>query len=192
MDQSAQAHQKDSEKNCVCAAVYSEGSDSLRAHEHVACWSHDSQTQPGSAQRPLTVGDLEPSRSKLRHQWEEQAHELMNQQPSTQALKNFLRQVPWQAFQTSLNTSREPERNLNPEQTKEPAYVIFGTYSHGGVVGITKVTRDYPWLSRAVMQMMRGLCGGERMTSVCVCVCHATFKALLIEMCTTLKTPEIR
>ena len=168
MDQSAQSHQKDSEKNCLCAAVYSEGSDSLRAHEHVVCWSHDSQTQPGSAQRPLTVGDLEPSRSKLRHQWEEQAHELMNQQPSPQALKNFLRQVPWQAFQMSLNTSREPERNLNPEQTKEPAYVIFGTYSHGGVVGITKVTRDYPWLSRAVMQMMRGLGGGERMTSVCV------------------------
>ena len=168
MDHSAPAHQKDYEKICAHAELYSEGSDSLRACNHVNDELCDSPTRPGSALSEDDVGNLEPSLRHLRNQWEAQAQELLNQQPSSQSLKSFLRQVPWHAFQTSKNTSRKPKDPENPDQTKEPAYVIFGTYSHGGVVGVTRVTKECPWMCRAVMQVMNSMCAGERMTSVCV------------------------
>ena len=128
----------------------------------------DSPTRPGSAHSEDDVGTLEPSLRRLRNQWEAKAQQLLNQQSSNQSLKSFLRQVPWHAFQTSKNTSRKPKDPENPDQSREPAYVIFGTYSHGGVVGVTRVTKECPWMCRAVMQVMNSMCAGERMTSVCV------------------------
>ena len=65
MDHSAPAHQKDCEKICAHAELYSEGSDSLRACNHVNDELCDSPTRPGSALSEDDVGNLEPSLRRL-------------------------------------------------------------------------------------------------------------------------------
>ena len=61
-----------------------------------------------------------------------------NQAPRHEVVR-FLRQVPWHIMQAS-SESRPTQICQAPQSTKVPAYVIFGAFMHGGVVGVTRVT----------------------------------------------------
>ena len=54
----------------------------------------------------------------------------------------------------------------NPGALKPMAYVTFGMYVHGGIVGITTVTKQYPWISRVLTALIQKSDPKHRFTSV--------------------------
>ena len=57
----------------------------------------------------------------------------MQSQPALSELRMFLRRVPWHLFAESH--ARASVITPNPEAKKPLAYVSFGMYVHGGIVG---------------------------------------------------------
>ena len=95
------------------------------------------------------------------------AKQLWLREAKVSELTTFLKHVPWSAFDTE-SQSRPFPRDPENKATLKPAYVVFGCYMHGGVVGVTQVTRRCPYLTRVVMSVMRHLCDDFQGTSVCV------------------------
>ena len=98
---------------------------------------------------------------------EREARALWMNSSSTQVIANFLKRVPWHEFDRD-NQSRGFVRELPHNSTLRPAYVVFGSFMHGGIVGVTKVTRDFPYLARLVINHMRSQRPEFQGTSVCV------------------------
>ena len=99
------------------------------------------------AQSHFPVQELEPKAKKL-----------LEQEASLSQLKNFLKTVPWDL----LSPASGPERSCvvdgcqtSSDGSKEPAYVMFGMFVHGGITGITKVTKAYPFLSRVLIRIIQ-------------------------------------
>ena len=56
------------------------------------------------------------------------------------------------------------------DNVKNPAYVMLGMYMHGGVTGITKVTKSYPYLARVLNQIVQLTAPEHEFTSVGISV----------------------
>ncbi|CAE7909075.1 RE2, partial [Symbiodinium sp. KB8] len=95
---------------------------------------------------------------------EDQAKKILLAKSGIQVVKNFLKQVPW--HELSESSSRDRVIVKDSEAQKPPAYVSFGMYVHGGVVGITKVARSFPWLTRLITYLVRLSDPNHRFTSV--------------------------
>ena len=95
---------------------------------------------------------------------ENQAKQILLAKSGVQVVKNFLKQVPW--HELSESSSRDRVITKATEAQKPPAYVSFGMYVHGGVVGITKVARNFPWLTRLITYLVRLSDPDHRFTSV--------------------------
>ena len=96
------------------------------------------------------------STSSSRH-WDKQevedhARSLVQRQATATELKRFLRSVPWHLLDASPAslTASSPTDTL-----KEPAYLTFGSFRHGGVQGITRVSKEFPWVTQALTRVLR-------------------------------------
>ena len=85
---------------------------------------------------------------------EHQARELLESSRPVTAMRAFLRQVPWHCLQRSKTSERAIVQGDESSAKHPSAYVTFGTYAHGGVVGITKVSREYPCLTQIISRVI--------------------------------------
>ncbi|CAE7339420.1 GIP [Symbiodinium natans] len=83
---------------------------------------------------------------------EDHARSLVQRQATATELKRFLRSVPWHLLDASPAslTASSPTDTL-----KEPAYLTFGSFRHGGVQGITRVSKEFPWVTQALTRVLR-------------------------------------
>ena len=85
---------------------------------------------------------------------EPQARSLVQQGADVCNIRNFLKKVPWNRLQET-STNRRTVVQASPDSSNKPtAYLTFGMYMHGGVVGVTKLSLRYPWLTRALARML--------------------------------------
>ena len=82
------------------------------------------------------------------------ARSLIHDEANQPKLKEFLNQVPWHAIRSRFTPVRSIIEQSSQGRTKPPAYLVFGTYIHGGVVGITRVTLKSPWLTRVLARLI--------------------------------------
>ena len=81
--------------------------------------------------------------------------------------KSFLKSIPWHTLQRE--SQNRPEKVVQSHhQTRPPAYVVFGAFMHGGIVGVTRVTQDMPFLTRLLVQEVQSLFPDFQGTSVAV------------------------
>ena len=109
------------------------------------------------------------SKIDLRTEIERRAKELLVEGCPYGKVKQFLKQIPWTRVRGD-GTTRINNNTFQPtqKQHEDSAYVIFGTYVHGGVVGITRATKQYVWLTRLLVHVMKNQCPGMQVTSICV------------------------
>ena len=105
---------------------------------------------------------------------EAKARDLLCRKASHKALHDFLQTIPWSRLQFPHKDRSILEANKDPEQQRTPAYVVFGMYVHGGVVGVTRVTRVYPWLTRVLCEVFRHHAPNQKVSSIGIsCNCQA-------------------
>ena len=161
MAQSASDHRKDSEKERALVSVYS--CDLL--------WNDS--TGSSSDQDDLlglyASHQWPQSKIDLRTEIERRAQELLVEGCPYGKVKQFLKQIPWTRVRGD-GTTRINNNTFQPtqKQHEDSAYVIFGTYVHGGVVGVTRATKQYVWLTRLLVHVMKNQCPGVQVTSICV------------------------
>ena len=162
MAHGARDHQK--EKEIVAPEVMYRTDSVCHSSIHSVCVAFESYSAVEESGSTLHV-----PRTKRMEQCETEwkAKQLWLREAKVPELVTFLKQVPWSAFDTE-SQSRPFPRDPENRATLKPAYVVFGCYMHGGVVGVTQVTRRYPYLTRVVMMVMRSLCDEFQGTSVCV------------------------
>ena len=114
-------------------------------------------------------------------EFEARAKKLMQSQPALSELRMFLRKVPWHLFAES--NARASLTTPNPKAKKPLAYVTFGMYAHGGTVGITSVTKQYPWITRVLTTLIQQSDPQHRFSSVGVS-CNVMLAQNHIEMFT--------
>ena len=107
------------------------------------------------------------------HELEPKAKRLLEQEASLSQLKSFLKTVPWDL----LSPASCPERSCvvdgyqtSSDESREPAYVMFGMFVHGGITGVTKVTKAYPFLSRVLARIIQLTNPQHEFTSIGVSV----------------------
>ena len=85
---------------------------------------------------------------------EAEAKQLLKDSRDEAELKKFLRKVPWHEIQLNGRTrtiaSQQPAVDAKPS-----AYLMFGMYSHGGVVGVTRVSHQFPWLTQVLTRVVK-------------------------------------
>ena len=86
---------------------------------------------------------------------EDKARELVQREADIHDLKSFLQIVPWQHVQNRWSKLHRTTAQPSPAAGKPPAYLMFGTYMHGGIVGVTRVSLKFPWLTRAIARLMK-------------------------------------
>ncbi|CAE7257045.1 RE1 [Symbiodinium sp. CCMP2592] len=99
---------------------------------------------------------------------EEPAKQLLDQQAPLPELKKFLRSIPWDKLKTHSAGTRTGLELLETEDNKTPAYVVFGMFVHGGKVGITRVSRDFPWLTQVLVRMIKLTDPHQQVTSITI------------------------
>ncbi|CAE7448719.1 GIP, partial [Symbiodinium sp. CCMP2592] len=99
---------------------------------------------------------------------EEPAKQLLDQQAPLPELKKFLRSIPWDKLKTHSAGTRTGLELLETEDNKNPAYVVFGMFVHGGKVGITRVSRDFPWLTQVLVRMIKLTDPHQQVTSITI------------------------
>lgn len=99
---------------------------------------------------------------------EDQAKKLLDMSSKIPEMKSFLRNVPWHRLTCSHKPARAilQEEQSNPK--RPPAYVTFGTFVHGGIVGVTKVSREFPYLTKLLARLMSQTQPDHPFTSVSI------------------------
>ena len=93
---------------------------------------------------------------------------------SANQLKGFLKNIPWNQLSRTHKDRSLITMEAVPESTMDPAYVVFGMYVHGGVVGVTRISKTYPWLTRALCSTVRSCDPAAQVTSIGIsCNCKA-------------------
>ena len=102
------------------------------------------------------ISDKVSSKSRLQG-IEEEARKVLQASQDVTEYKKFLRKVPWYLLKESSQGSRAiAEGQVDEDRTHPPAYVMFGMYSHGGVTGITSITRQLPSLAQILAAVIKG------------------------------------
>ena len=116
-----------------------------------------------------------PSREPQQESWrnirarvEEEAQDVLRKSGSPDELQHFLQRVPWHVFQLRKERCRSTLEKISRKQGKPSAYVIVGTFTHGGVNGLTRVTREYPGVARCLALAVKTWCPGQVVTSICM------------------------
>ena len=86
---------------------------------------------------------------------EVEAKDLMQGNSDLIELRKYLRRIPWHLLKEVSPKFRAVANASSTDETKPAAYVMFGAYSHGGVVGVTQVTKKYPWLTKVLAKTLR-------------------------------------
>ena len=180
MDKGAHAHQKVFGKEIAPVDVYSYESLSHEAKPSKVCEATDVMqfSKPylcftATLEKPQQVlckssGNLKPE------DIEPQARSLLQAKATDESLKHFLRKVPWHMLCSSSRERSVVMQEDDARNTKRSAYVVFGMYTHGGIVGVTKVTRQYPWLTRVLCEVFKSHDKINRVTSFGIsCNCKA-------------------
>ena len=95
------------------------------------------------------------SKPSVQEGLEDQARQLIKQQAPANALKSFLRTVPWHQLASAQSASEAASTQSTTESgCKTPAYVMFGSF-HGGIKGVTRVAKEFPWLTRVLTQTLK-------------------------------------
>ena len=98
---------------------------------------------------------------------ESKARELLQQQVTVKALKSFLRTVPWHTLAKATHQSVDvPADPTDASFKQEPAYLMFGSFRHGGVKGVTRVSKAYPWLTKVLTRTLRETDPNHTFTSI--------------------------
>ena len=98
---------------------------------------------------------------------ESQARDLLQKQASVNALKSFLRTIPWHQLAKAAPPANDVSNERpTPAFRREPAYLMFGSYRHGGIKGITRLSKAYPWLTKVLTQTIRYVDPQHHFTSV--------------------------
>ena len=135
--------------------------DSHGDHAAAACASPEHPVQPAEC----ILGELEACRcelsalisesgsAKVDLQWiEDEARQVLEGTQEVAELKKFLRKVPWHLLKdVSQRTIAQPREDNGG---RHPAYVTFGAYCHGGIVGVTTLTRQLPRLTQVLTKVM--------------------------------------
>ena len=87
-------------------------------------------------------------------QIDQRAQALIENKASLAEMRQFLRQVPWHELRSSSSTPRSVAIMSTDDQKRPSAYLTFGLFVHGGVVGVTRVSRQYPWLTQVLVQVV--------------------------------------
>ena len=161
MAQSASDHRKDPKKERALVSVYS--CDLL--------WN-DNGGSSGDQDDILGLyasHQWPQSKIDLRAAIESRARELLVEGFPYDKVKQFLKQIPWARVRGD-GTTRVNNNTFQSthQQQEDSAYVIFGTYVHGGVVGVTRVTKQHVWLTRLLVHVIKSQCPDMQVTSMCV------------------------
>ena len=98
---------------------------------------------------------------------DKQAQQLCHAQACLNECVRFLKNVPWHLLKESRETRSHIEGG-SQDSARPAAYVSFGMFMHGGVVGITNVTKRYPGLTRLLSRVVRLTDDKHRFTSISV------------------------
>ncbi|CAE7708982.1 GIP [Symbiodinium sp. CCMP2592] len=128
--------------------------------EQMLCAIQQMQSPPPAQATPNMSGSVTLQTVEPR------ARELLHSEASATRLKEFLDQVPWHAIRSRFSPVRGTVQPSCQGSGKPTAYVVFGTYIHGGVVGITRVTMKFPWLTRVLARLMQLTDPRHRFTSI--------------------------
>ena len=99
---------------------------------------------------------------------ERQARDLLEAPGNSQEIRRFLRQVPWHELKSSNQPNRSILENDSRDHKLPPAYITFGVYVHGGLVGITNVSRAYPYLTQVLARLLNETQPDHPFTSISV------------------------
>ena len=181
MSTCATDHQKGFEKNSAQSDMYREESpshigdmsrdhvgsqESYQSQKSESCmWSLKDMVQPKNPKHEPSV---------LKDLIENQAQKLITQKASVKQMEGFLKEIPWNK-PTPKPSDRQQVVMMKGNDDQQPgAYVVFGMFVHGGVCGITKVTMEYPWLTRVLCHLVQLSRPGFQGTSIGVsCNCQA-------------------
>ena len=142
---SAHHHQKDLQKTSAVVDVYSV--DSLDSPPKT------SRLEGPAKDRVHTNSQGLIPKKQLFEDVEVQARKLVVHKAPIKEVQEFLRRIPWHEFQRQ-DHGRTGENFKAKGQQQTPAYVHFGAFSHGGVVGITSTVRLFPWLTRLLLYVI--------------------------------------
>ena len=153
----ASDHQKE---KCSSAPVYS--TDSL-CHDHMCSVSSVLSRQ----EKLQELRSISLSPKQQLQSIELQAKQMFTNMAPPQQVRRFLQNIPWHVLQAG-SAARPVLPCSAPGSERQPGYVVFGAFMHGGIVGITKVTKQMPYLTRMVLSEVRHQCHDFVGTSVCV------------------------
>ena len=83
------------------------------------------------------------------------AKELLENKGDVSECKRLLRKIPWSLLKEPRPSSRTITESSQGDHTRPGAYVMFGMFVHGGVVGKTQVTQRFPWLTKLLAQVIQ-------------------------------------
>ena len=125
--------------------------DSAPQSELSAClgevWKCQRELEALVAQTKIPVQELELK-----------AKELLENEATLTQLKNFLKSVPWHLLSPQGPRMRECVKagEVPPRSDqKTPAYIMFGMFVHGGITGITKASKAYPYITRVLTKVIQ-------------------------------------
>ena len=110
-------------------------------------WNCQRELETLVAQSKVVLSDLEPA-----------AKQLLEQEASLRQCKNFLKTIPWHLLSPTSHQERTcvgEGSGTTPGECREPAYVMFGMFVHGGVTGVTRVSLAYPYLTRVLTRVVQ-------------------------------------
>ena len=123
--------------------------DSAPQPELASClgdvWNCQQELEALVAQSKVDIQELEP-RAKM----------LLEQEASLLQLKNFLNN--WHLLSPASSHERScigEGSSATAGEYREPAYVVFGMFVHGGVTGVTRVSQACPYITRVLTRVVQ-------------------------------------
>ena len=129
-----------------------------------------SHTETGTCHMSLDHSSREPQGSwkQIRSQVECEAHEILKGSPSHEHVCKFLQRVPWHVVQLRKERHRSTLQGIQRKHGRPNAYVIFGMFTHGGVNGLTRVTREYPGVAKCLALAVKTGNPDQEVTSISI------------------------
>ena len=124
------------------------------------------------SQRQYPIDPQTPWKA-IRAQVNQEALDLIKQDCNLESLLGFVQRVPWHVFSLRKERRRSNVEGRDCRRGRPSAYVIFGMFTHGGVNGLTRVTREYPAVAKCLALVVKHSCPNQAVTSLCI-TCNTT------------------